>query len=80
MTDSRPKRWAAAVSDAQDAIAHLREVQEEYQDWRDNLPENLDQSPVAEKLDAVTELEIEYAGEILDEASSVDLPLGFGRD
>lgn len=77
---SRPKRWAAAVSDAQDALGRLKELQEEYQDWLDNLPEGLDQSPVAEKLEAVTELEIEDAEAMLDEASGIDLPLGFGRD
>jgi hypothetical protein len=58
----------------------LREVQEEYQEWLDNLPEGLDQSPVAEKLEAVTELEIEDAEGMLEEASGIDLPLGFGRD
>ncbi len=77
---SRPKRWAAAVSDAQDALSRLREVQEEYQEWLDNLPEGLDQSPVAEKLEAVTELEIEDAEATIEEAAGIDLPLGFGRD
>lgn len=87
---SRPKRWNQAVeaarkalSDVESAFDDLNEIKDEYQDWRDNLPENLDQSPVAEKLDAVIELEFDLEGDIsgsLDEAESVDLPLGFGRD
>ncbi len=87
---SRPKRWFKAVEDGRQALSELesaietlKEIQEEFQDWRDNLPENLDQSPVAEKLDAVVDLDLEmdsWAGDTLDEAENIELPLGFGRD
>jgi hypothetical protein len=88
---SRPKRWAEAIQKARDVIVDLelafediQEIQGEYQDWRDNLPENLEGSPVAEKLDEVTELQLEDPGseatDLLDEAENADLPLGFGRD
>ncbi len=88
---SRPKRWAAALANATEALAtlqtaftELEELRDEYQDWRDNLPENLDQSPVAEKLDVIIELEFESSlDEVenqLNEAEGADLPLGFGRD
>jgi hypothetical protein len=50
----------------------LRELQEEYQEWLDNLPENLQSTALAEKLDEVCPLDLEQ----LD----VDLPRGFGRD
>ena len=103
---SRPGRWAAAVSDAQSALSEiqsrlpslssaledLRAVQEEYEEWKDNLPENLSQSALAEKLEEVCNLEIgvdsvddlentlsELEG-TLSEAEAVDLPRGFGRD
>ncbi len=62
---SRPQRWA-------DAVATLRVLQEEYQDWSDNLPENLQSTALAEKLEAVCEVDVDQ----LD----IDLPLGFGRD
>jgi hypothetical protein len=62
---SRPQRWAEAVET-------LREIQEGYQAWLDNLPEHLQGSPVAEKLEAVCALDLE--------ALEVELPLGFGRD
>jgi hypothetical protein len=62
---SRPQRWTEAVET-------LRTLQEEYREWLDNLPETLQDSPLAEKLEAVCTLD-------LDELE-VDLPRGFGRD
>lgn len=79
-TESRAKRWEKACLDASDAISRLQELRDEYQDWRDNLPEGLDSSPVAEKLDAVLELALDDVADIIDEAAVADLPLGFGRD
>lgn len=102
---SRSTRWADACSDAnfamdnldaaladlQTALAELKDVQEEYQGWRDNLPENLANSALGGKLDDVTGLDIEnLADEIetaistardnIGEAEALDLPRGFGRD
>lgn len=87
---SRPKRWSRAVLDARQALSEvegaletLKEIQEEYQEWRDNIPEGLEESPVVEKLDAVVEIDLEmdsWVEDTLDELESVDLPLGFGRD
>lgn len=91
---SRPKRWSEAVALIQEGHQMLTELQEEYQEWLDNLPENLQGSNLADKLEQVvgTDLEslesakddIEQAiGEIemaIGEVEGVDLPLGFGRD
>jgi hypothetical protein len=96
---SRPKQWAEAVATAQtqlgivqDAMAALRTTMEtledlraQYEETRDNVPENLQSSPYYEKLDAIASLdftcedldEIENA---IGEAESAELPLGFGRD
>lgn len=89
-TISRPKRWSNAVlagrqalSEVESAMEELKEIQEEFSDWRDNLPENLDQSPVAEKLDAMIDLDLDldsWVEDTLDECENADLPLGFGRD
>jgi hypothetical protein len=62
----RPRRWATAV-------ATLLALQDEYRAWLDNLPEALDGSRTAEKLLAITELD-------LDELAAVDPPRGYGRD
>src|ERR1700746_1678409 len=62
----RPARWAAAV-------ATLVRLQEEYRDWLDNLPPNLQSSPVADKLQTILELDLEALQEI-------DPPRGYGRD
>ena len=43
---SRPQRWM-------DAVETLRELQEEYQKWLDNLPESLQSASLAEKLEEV---------------------------
>ena len=62
----RPQRWAAAV-------AALVALQDEYRAWLDRLPENLAGSPTAEKLQAITEID-------LDELLTIDPPRGYGRD
>ena len=61
-------------------------MRQEYEEWRDNLPENLQQSNLGEKLNAVADLEFDPyslltdAESAISEAESADLPLGFGRD
>lgn len=102
---SRSKRWMDAAGEAraaldevnsaiakfEEATGELRSVQEEYQEWLENLPENLQQSPSGEKLQAISELDIESLAEsltsavseaegVIDEAEGIDLPMGFGRD
>jgi len=62
----RPQRWAAAV-------ATLVALQDEYRAWLDRLPESLEGSPTAEKLQAISEID-------LDELLAVDPPRGYGRD
>ena len=62
----RPHRWAAAV-------ATLIALQDEYCSWLDNLPASLEGSRLAEKLQAITELDLE-------ELQAIDPPRGYGRD
>ncbi len=77
---SKTVRWAMATQAALDAIQALQELQEEYRDWRDNLPENLEGSETAAKLDAVIDIDIDTVFDVIQEAADVELPLGFGRD
>lgn len=63
---SRLQRW-------NDAVRTLRTLQAEYQDWLDTLPEALQESAVAAKLEAICELD-------LTDLEEVALPLGYGRD
>src|SRR5271169_1921177 len=60
----RSRRWAAAV-------AALINLQAEYRAWLDNLPPNLEGSRLAEKLQAIAELD-------LDELHTIDPPRGYG--
>lgn len=62
----RPQRW-------KDAVQTLLVLQAEYQDWLDSLPESLQGSAVAEKLEAICALD-------LGDLESVEPPRGFGRD
>jgi hypothetical protein len=62
----RPQRWAAAV-------ATLVALQDEYRAWLDRLPESFEGSLTAEKLQAITEID-------LDELLAIDPPRGYGRD
>lgn len=55
----------------------------EYQDWLDSLPENLQSGSLAEKLEAVCDLDLDTLSDIqeaIQGAEDIDLPLGFGRD
>ena len=65
-TPPRPKRWAAAV-------AALIDLQDEYRAWLDNLPVSLEGSRLAEKLQAIAELDLE-------DLQAIDPPRGYGRD
>ncbi len=77
---SRSARWSDAASTASAALSDLRDIQSEFEEWRDGLPENLENSPVGEKLQAVCDIDLQSALEAVEEAESADLPLGFGRD
>lgn len=99
-TKSRPARWAEAVEAAktargevEDAIAAyaeklqgIEEIRAEYEEWRDNFPENAQSSETFTKLEAVCELDfnedadIEAMNEVLEEAENIELPRGYGRD
>ena len=63
---SRPQRW-------QDAVRTLLVLQDEYQAWLDNLPASLQESALAQKLEAMCELD-------LSALESAEPPRGFGRD
>ncbi len=77
---SRPARWSDAASRAVTALEEMQEMQSEYQEWLEGLPDNLRESAVAEKLEIITEIDFDSAIETVSEAEDADLPLGFGRD
>jgi hypothetical protein len=102
---SRSARWFEAANTARvkfdaidnmatelaEALADLDSIRGEYEDWFDNLPENLQDSPVGTKLAEISQLDIENlaneplenwvdVGELIDAAENADLPMGFGRD
>ncbi len=54
----------------------LRALLDEYQGWRDNLPEPFHESDLAQKLDDTID-QLAEATELLE---GIDLPKGFGRD
>ena len=63
---ARPQRW-------HNAVAELLVLQAEYAAWYDALPDNLRDSPTAEALQAIAELDLEALAEIVP-------PRGYGRD
>jgi hypothetical protein len=85
------ERVKNAADDLAQSLMDLHAVQNEYEDWKDNLPENLQSSALGERLEAVCDLEIEEAANdpldnwgdvesLLDEVEGIELPQGFGRD
>lgn len=77
---SRPDRWVYHCSNAIEALQALVELQQEYEEWRDNLPENVQDGPTSDKLYEVCDLDIQGALSTVEEAEGMDLPRGFGRD
>lgn len=84
---SRGDRWAeaaqrveTAAEELTNALEALSEVRQEYLDWKENLPENLQNSALGEKLQAIEDLDLEPDFSGLEGLSDMDLPLGFGRD
>jgi hypothetical protein len=77
---SRGQRWSDACQKAIDGLEELEELRCEYEEWQGNLPENLQSSPLGEKLEAVVSLDFQSAIDTAQEADGLDLPLGFGRD
>jgi len=63
---SRPKRW-------RDAVSELLALQAEYANWLSTLPESLCDSPTAQVLEAIVDLDLLSLAEI-------DPPRGYGRD
>jgi len=78
--NSRTARWSDACARALSALNELEDIRSEYQDWLDNLPENLQSSTLADKLTTICDLDIEGARSTVEEAEGADMPLGFGRD
>ena len=62
----RPQRW-------RDAVQTLVDLQAEYQEWLDSLPDSLQESPVAERLAAICEYDF-------GDLEALEPPRGFGRD
>jgi len=62
---SRPQRW-------RDAVAELLELQADYQQWLDGLPESLVDTPTADALRVACDLDLS--------GLEIDPPRGFGRD
>ena len=63
---SRVRRW-------QDTVDQLLQLQAEYAAWFDTLPEPLQETPTADALRAICDLD-------LSELQVIEPPRGFGRD
>jgi hypothetical protein len=63
---SRPQRW-------RDAVVELLALQAEYAKWLEALPDSLSDSPTAEALGAIVDLD-------LTELADIEPPRGYGRD
>jgi len=65
--ESRAERFAAALSQIEEAKTEIESLKEELENWKDNLPENLQDGDKAQELDeTISELE-----EIISEAEEL---------
>jgi hypothetical protein len=69
----RPTDRRSRIQRRNDAIAAAVELQAEYANWLEALPDNQQDGALAEALRAIVELD-------LSEIQAVDPPRGFGRD
>jgi hypothetical protein len=65
---SAPQRWA-------DAVAELGDIIDTWEAWREAMPQSLEMSPTAEKLDQAIALR-----GLVEELAALDPPRGYGRD
>jgi len=78
---SRPQRWQNAINLINNGFSELQSLRDEYTDWKDNLPENLQSSALYEKLEAIADgQEIDDLEQIISDIEGLELPKGFGRD
>jgi hypothetical protein len=78
---SRPKRWQQAIDLLLNGLSEIQSLKDEYSDWLDNLPENLQSSALYEKLEAIVNgQEIDDLESNISELEGLELPRGFGRD
>lgn len=77
---SRGARWSDASSRASAALEELKSIRGEFEEWKDNLPESLQSSPVGDKLETICDIDIQSAIDLVGELEGADLPMGFGRD
>jgi hypothetical protein len=87
--DSLRSTWEDQSQELEDARHELQSIQQEYEEWLNNLPENLQSSALAEKLsiicdisllDGIEEPDFDSLANAAQEALDSDPPLGFGRD
>lgn len=80
------ERMQNAATDVQSALEDLGSIKEEFQEWLDNLDGKFAGSALVEKLETITQLDLEREPDFsdlesaIDEAENAELPMGFGRD
>jgi ParB-like nuclease domain len=80
--------WEEHIGPVNEALEELQGVQEEYESWRDSLPENLQSSATAEMLTAICDIQLKEIEEpdfetlesAAEECLEAEIPRGFGRD
>ena len=70
--ESRADRFSVAVNLAGDAKNEIESLREELQEWRDGLPENLQNGSKADELDSAIS-ELEDLASVLEDAEGRDV-------
>ena len=74
-TPSGPKQKASRPARLLALCRGVQALLDEYQTWRDRLPESLQESDLAAKLDEA----VEGFTEVAEALAAIDLPKGYGR-
>lgn len=73
----KPKGPRSRRERLQAAVETIIAIRDEYQDWRDSVPETLEGTATVERLDEALD---QLNGLDLDGLAALDLPRGYGRD
>lgn len=53
-------QWTGIVGRAQDALAEVEAVKDEYRDWFDNMPDSLQSGPTGDLLSALVDIDTDF--------------------
>lgn len=78
-SQTQQQKWNEACKAAREGVQTMRAIQTRTEEWAERLGETGSQN-LLNKLDRVNRLDLEHIQQTLDDAETIELPKGYGRD